>query len=239
MAAIDLSGYDGVLAYGSVIAERYLQEGWTRQAWTWHEAADTTVFEPLAPPESRDDLVWIGNWGDDERSTELRSYLIDPVAALGLHATVHGVRYPAAALRELAEARIRYGGWLPNHEAPHVYAGHLMTVHIPRRPYVRALPGIPTIRVFEALACGVPLVSAAWQDVEGLFTPGTDYLVASSPEEMRSHMRALASDAELRRAVADSGLGAIHRRHTCAHRVDELLAIVRDIRSGTGEAVAV
>ena len=31
------------------------------------------------------------------------------------------------------------------------------TVHVPRRPYVKALPGIPTIRVFEALACGIPL----------------------------------------------------------------------------------
>jgi len=169
-----------------------------------------------------------------------RSYLIDSVAALGLHATVHGVRYPDAALRELAEAGISYGGWLPNHEAPEVYARHLMTVHIPRRPYVRALPGIPTIRVFEALACGVPLVSAAWQDVEGLFMPGTDYLVASSPEEMRSHLRALASDAELRRALAASGLETIRERHTCAHRVDELLKIVQSIRSGmTDEAVAV
>ena len=44
-----------------------------------------------------------------------------------------------------------------------------MTVHVPRRPYVDALPGIPTIRVFEALACGIPLVSAPWRDEEGLF----------------------------------------------------------------------
>jgi spore maturation protein CgeB len=240
MARYGLDEYDGVLAFGEVIRQRYLRQGWGRRAWTWHEAADTTVFKPLPAPDSRDDLVWIGNWGDDERTAELRSYLIDSVAALGLHATVHGVRYPDTARRELAEAGIKYGGWLPNHEAPHVYARHLMTVHIPRRPYVRSLPGIPTIRVFEALACGVPLVSAAWQDVEGLFTPGADYLAASSPEEMRSHLRALVSDAELRRSLADSGLDAIRRRHTCAHRVDELLKIVENIRSGmTDEAVAV
>jgi spore maturation protein CgeB len=152
------------------------------------------------------------------------------VGALGLRAAVHGVRYPDAALRELAEAGIRYGGWLPNHEAPQAYARHLMTVHIPRRPYVRSLPGIPTIRVFEALACGAPLVSAAWEDIEGLFTPGADYLVASSPEEMRAHLRALATDAELRRALADSGLQTIRLRHTCAHRVDELLGIVQNLR---------
>jgi spore maturation protein CgeB len=115
-----------------------------------------------------------------------------------------------------------------------------MTVHIPRRPYVEALPGIPTIRVFEALACGVPLVSAAWQDVEGLFTPGIDYLAASSPGEMRTHLRALACDADLRHALADRGVDTIRRRHTCAHRVDELLQIVQHVRSGTtDEAVAV
>ena len=240
MGRYRLDHYDGVLAFGEVIRQRYLRQGWGRRAWTWHEAADTSVFKPLPAPQLRGDVVWIGNWGDDERSAELRSYLIDPVRALKLRATVHGVRYPDAALRELAEAGITYGGWLPNYEAPQLYAQHLMTVHIPRRPYVRALPGIPTIRVFEALACGTPLVSAAWQDVEGLFTPGTDYLVASTPEEMRTHLRALAADPELRRALAVSGLDTIRRRHTCAHRVDELLAIVQQVRSATtGEAVAV
>ena len=55
---------------------------------------------------------------------------------------------------------------------PEVFARFRVTVHVPRRPYVEALPGIPTIRVFEALACGIPLVCAPWDDAEGLFTPG-------------------------------------------------------------------
>ena len=47
--------------------------GWARRAWTWHEAADTRVFRPLAEPRApRGDLVWIGNWGDDERTAELQ-----------------------------------------------------------------------------------------------------------------------------------------------------------------------
>ena len=56
---------------------------------------------------------------------------------------------------------------------------HRVTVHVPRRPYAQALPGIPTIRVFEALACGIPLVSAPWDDVEGLFRPGEDFLIGA------------------------------------------------------------
>jgi spore maturation protein CgeB len=240
MARYQLDHYDGVLAFGEVIRQRYLRQGWGRRAWTWHEAADTTVFKPLPAPDGRDDLVWIGNWGDDERTAELRSYLVDPVRALGLRATVHGVRYPESALQELTAAGIDYAGWLPNYDAPHTYARHLMTVHIPRRPYVRSLPGIPTIRVFEALACGVPLVSAAWQDVEGLFTPGSDYLVATTAEEMRTHLRALVCDEGLRHALVESGLETIRQRHTCAHRVDELMTIVERIRCATTDrAVAV
>jgi spore maturation protein CgeB len=231
MASYQLDAYDGVLAFGDVIRQRYLRQGWGRRAWTWHEAADTRTFRPLPAPEHRDDLVWIGNWGDGERTAELTSYLIDPVRALALTATIHGVGYDDDARQELAAAGIRYSGWLANYDAPAVYARHRLTVHLPRRPYVRSLPGIPTIRVFEALACGVPLVSAPWDDVEGLFTPGQDYLVAPSPEAMRTHLRALANDGTLREAVAASGLDTVRRRHTCVHRVDELMGIVREVRS--------
>lgn len=122
-----------------------------------------------------------------------------------------------------------FGGWLPNYRVPEVFGSHLMTVHVPRRPYVRALPGVPTIRVFEALACGIPLVSAPWDDVEGLFTPGKDFLVARDGEEMCRHMRLLASDAGARHELAACGRKTILARHTVAHRVDELLAIARDL----------
>jgi spore maturation protein CgeB len=232
MGRYDLQHYDGVLAFGEVIREHYLSQGWGRRAWTWHEAADTRMFFPRPTVPIERDLVWIGNWGDDERSAEIRSYLIAPARELGLRTTIHGVRYPESARRELAEAGIQYGGWLANHEAPETYARHRMTVHIPRQPYVEALPGIPTIRVFEALACGVPLVSLAWRDVERLFTPGWDYLVAETPDAMRDHMRALLHDDGLRASLAAHGLATIQRRHTCAHRVDELMGILEDVRTG-------
>jgi spore maturation protein CgeB len=236
MSAYNLEHYDGVLAFGEVIRQRYIALGWSRRAWTWHEAADTRAFRPLpGAVQHQDDLVWIGNWGDDERSAELRAYLIEPVRDLKLSASVYGVRYPAEALRELSGAGIHYGGWLANYDAPLVYARHKTTIHVPRRPYVEALPGIPTIRVFEALACGIPLVSVAWRDAEGLFTPGDDFLVAHTPAEMRTQLRALVHDAALRGALAARGLATIRRRHTCAHRVDELMGILHELGRGTPE----
>jgi spore maturation protein CgeB len=239
VARYDLSGFDGVLAYGSVIRDIYLKEGWAKAAWTWHEAADTRVFHPL-PQVPEGDLVWIGNWGDEERTEELHEFLIEPVRRLKIRARVHGVRYPENALRLLASAGIEYGGWLPNFEVPKVFSRFRVTIHIPRRPYARALPGIPTIRPFEAMACGIPHITAPWDDTEGLFRPGTDYLVAEDGREMEERIRLLLEEKESGEAVAAEGLARIRERHTCAHRADELLAICADLGcdNGMGERQA-
>jgi len=233
MRAYNLSHYDGVLAFGRVLRDLYLRERLALRAFVWHEAADTTVFypRPFATPQS--DLVWVGNWGDEERSAELHEFLLDPVRELSISATVHGVRYPPAALDALAEAGADYRGWLPNFDAPEVFARHRVTVHVPRRPYVRALPGIPTIRPFEAMACGIAMVSAPWDDAEDLFTPGEDYLVARDGDEMKAQLARLLSDPDLRRRIADHALATVRARHTCAHRVDELLAIHRQVRAAS------
>jgi len=229
MRAYDLSGYDGVLAFGAAIRDVYVRRGWAKHAFVWHEAADTRVFRPLDVADAQGDLVWIGNWGDGERTKELEEMLLAPVKDLGLKARVHGVRYPEEGLRMLRDHGVEYAGWLPNFRAPEVFAAHRVTVHVPRRPYVEALPGIPTIRVFEALACGIPLVSAPWDDAEHLFTPGLDFLVARDGAEMRSHLRMVLADAPLRRELAYHGRKTILARHTCAHRVSELFAIAGDL----------
>jgi spore maturation protein CgeB len=236
MARFDLRHYDGVLAFGEVIRGLYLDRGWSERAWTWHEAADTRVFRPPARDvATRGQLVWIGNWGDGERTEELREFLLAPARRLGLRGTVHGVRYPRRGRWAIRRAGLRYRGWIANHRVPEAFAAHRVTVHVPRRPYVEALPGIPTIRPFEALACAIPLVSAPWDDAEGLFRPGRDYLVARDGEEMALRLREVLEDAELAAELRRSGLETIAARHTCGHRVDELLAICREL--GVAEKV--
>jgi spore maturation protein CgeB len=222
----DLSRFDAVLAYGNVIRDKYLANGWAQNAWTWHEAADTRVFQPLRADKIEGDLVWIGNWGDEERAESLREFLIEPVKALGLRARVYGVRYPEQALREMADADIEYGGWLPNYKAPEIFSRYKVTVHIPRGPYVETLPGIPTIRPFEALACGIPLVSAPWNDNEKLFRPNVDFLFARNGSEMRSHLRTVLNEPELRASLSMRGLETIRGAHTCHHRVDQLFTYI-------------
>ncbi len=229
MKLFDLSHYDGVLAFGEVIRQIYLERGWSQRVWTWHEAADARVFKPLPEVPVERDLVWIGNWGDEERTEELYEFLLGPLGDLGLSAAIHGVRYPVEAKRELARAGATYAGWLPNYLVPQAFASSAMTVHVPRRPYVEALPGIPTIRVFEALACGIPLICSPWDDCEGLFKPGEDFLIAHNRQKMTRHMKEILGEPELASYLRRSGLQRIAERHTCAHRVDELVEICGEL----------
>jgi spore maturation protein CgeB len=232
MDELELDGYDAVLAFGEVLREVYLSRGRAHRVFTWHEAADTALFRPLPPCQLDVDLVWIGNWGDDERTRELEEFLINPAGRLRLRTRIYGVRYPGRAREMLAASAIDYCGWLPNHRAPDAFARARMTVHIPRRPYVQTLPGIPTIRMFEALACGVPLASAPWHDVEGLF-PAETYLSANDEASMTRAIAAILGDRDLAARLAANGVRAIRERHTCAHRAAELLHIVEKLKPRT------
>jgi spore maturation protein CgeB len=114
----------------------------------------------------------------------------------------------------------------------------MATVHVPRRFYTTMLPGIPTIRVFEALACGIPLVSAPWTDSENLFRPGQDFLFAKDGAEMTARLRDLAHDPDLRASLAAHGLETIRARHTCTHRARELLSIAAQLGLDQGASAA-
>ena len=240
MRRFQLSAYDGVLAFGATLAQVYEGWGWAGRAFVWHEAADTKRFRPPEQERDRDreGVVWIGNWGDGERSAELVDFLLKPAAEAGLPLDIYGVRYPEKAKRTLASHGAQYHGWLANASAPDVFARHMATVHVPRRFYSEVLPGIPTIRVFEALACGIPLVSAPWDDCEHLFSVGEDFLMARDGAAMTRSLRDFKSDRGLRESLVRNGLETIRARHSCSHRVDELLTIVDRIRTPVLESAA-
>ncbi|MDD2672785.1 MAG: glycosyltransferase [Syntrophales bacterium] len=238
IAACDLSGYDGVLAFGESVRQLYLARDWAGRVFVWHEAADTRLFRPHAGERFRD-LVWIGNWGDGERSRELEEFLVGPVRMLNLKAAAFGVRYPDKARTRLKEAGLDYEGWIPNYRVPEIFSCFRAALHVPRRPYVTHLRGIPTIRVFEALACGIPLICSPWEDTEGLFRPGRDFLIAQNGSETAAMIFQVLNDPDTARSLSVSGLETVLSRHTCAHRVDQLMHICREIgcrdSSGHGE----
>ncbi len=84
--------------------------------------------------------------------------------------------------------------------------------------------GSAAIGMFEALACGIPLICGPWEDSERLFRT-EDYLLAGDGPAMRRIMRDLLSDRHLAARLAKNGLETVAARHTCRHRAQELLAI--------------
>jgi spore maturation protein CgeB len=221
--------FDGVLAFGEALRRIYLDGFGVARAWTFHEAADVNVFQPLSLPKS-DDLVWIGNWGDEERTRELQDFLIGPACELhGRKVVVHGVRYPENALQQLAAAGIEFRGYVPNLRAPLAYGRSRLALHVPRRQYANGLSGIPTIRVFEALACGAPLVCSPWTDAEELFRPGEDYVCVPEGRAMRDEIERLLRDHAARAQISANGLQTVRSRHSCAHRAGQLTEICREL----------
>ena len=218
IGAMELDGFDGVLAFGEVLRAAYLRRGWARRAFVWHEAADLRVFRPhtgdsaaARPGVDRQ----LGRPGAQRGAAGIPDRAGSRARAFGPGARRTLSRAGAPGARRGRYRIRRLFAEFPR--TPSLRRG-AATVHIPRRPYARALPGIPTIRVFEALACGIPLVSAPWDDSEGLFTPGEDFLVARNGAAMRAHLDALGNDrisrrrslaADARRSRPDTAAAAV------------------------------
>ena len=226
--------YDGVLASSECLHRMYRDRGWAEHVWTWREAVDTRVFKPMSQdPACPFDLVWIGNWNDGERSTEVDEYLIEPIRALGLRARFYGGRYPEGALRVMRASGVDYGGWIPDFCIPAALATGRVTVNVPRRISVAHVPHTPVIRVLQALACRVPVITAPWDECEAILTPGKDLLVASDGAQIERHLVDLYRDSEMANSLAAQGFQTVTSRHTCAHRTQELLAICRELGAKT------
>ncbi len=229
--ALRVDEFDGVLAFGDALTRIYKERFGLTNCWTLHEAADTTVFYPREAQANENDFVWVGNWGEGERSAELREFLISPLKSVRdkflpeLRSTIYGVRYPEDGLDALRDAGIRYGGYLPNLAAPDVYARSRLTMHVPRQQYTGAMKGIPTIRVFEALASGIPLISAPWEDTEELFRED-DFTFVANGQEAEEEMWLLLDEPDYAQAQVESGLTTVLARHTCAHRAAQLTRIL-------------
>jgi spore maturation protein CgeB len=239
MRALALSRYDGVLASSDSLRRMYSEHGWVANVWTWRDAVDTRVFRPRpAEVVPSLDLIWIGNWGNGERASELDEFLVEPIRSLGLRARFYGARYPKEALRTLRAAGIDYGGWIPDFAIPTALAAGRFTVNVPRRMRRDGLPHTPAIRVLEALACNVPVVTAPWEECEEYFTPEVDLLIARGGRQVERHLVDLQEDPEFARFIAANGYQTVVNRHTCGHRVQELLSICAELGAGAVRTAA-
>jgi spore maturation protein CgeB len=90
----------------------------------------------------------------------------------------------------------------------------------------------PSVRLFEAAACAVPVISDVWKGLDEFFEPGTEILLASSTDECVEHLDAL-SPAESR-AIGERARARVLAQHTADHRAAELEQYILDLKLNLG-----
>ena len=178
-------------------------------------SVDPEVYHP-EPTEPRWDLGYLGTYSED-RQPMLERLLVEPARRYpGGRFCVAGAQYPEGIAWPANVARAE-------HVAPDRHRGFYnaqrFTLNVTRRDMVEA--GFsPSVRLFEAAACGVPVISDAWPGIEELFEPGRELLLCGTTEEALDRLRAL-PEAE-RLAIGRRARARVLAEHTAAHRAEEL-----------------
>jgi spore maturation protein CgeB len=125
-----------------------------------------------------------------------------------------------------------YARHLPPSEHPAFYCSSRLTLNITRGP-MAAMGFCPSARLFEAAACGVPVITDVWDGLETFFEPGEEILLAKTSQDV---IEALSRPAEELDRIGRAAFERTLSEHTAAHRARELVGIVeslarRDVRS--------
>ena len=109
---------------------------------------------------------------------------------------------------------------LPPAEHPAFYAASRLTLNVTRAD-MKAYGWCPSGRLFEAAACGAPILTDSWEGLDAFFTPGEEILIANSTVDALT-----ALDRDDLDEIARRGRSRVLAEHTSAHRVDELLTLL-------------
>jgi spore maturation protein CgeB len=214
-----LADFDLVLSYTGGAALTALREQLgARRAVPLYGSVDVAVHQrvPLVPPY-RADLSYLGTYAEDRQHALFRLF-IDPARRLPARRFVMGgAQYPAVFPWTDNIFFVRH---LPPGEHPGFYSSSRLTLNVTRAPMAE-MGYCPPGRLFEAAACGTPVVSDAWEGLEAFFEPGREILVARSTEEAIAAIE-LPDDelARIGRAARDRVLAD----HTAERRAAELVA---------------
>jgi spore maturation protein CgeB len=224
IGADGLAGYDIVLSYtGGAALEDLQRRLGARIAVPLYGSVDPEIHQPVDPVEEfRCDLSYLGTYAADRQDAVQRLFL-EPARLLTTRRFVlGGSQYP---IDFPWSDNIYYKRHMSPDQHPAFYCSSRMTLNVTRR--AMALSGYcPSGRLFEAAACGVPILSDCWAGLEQFFTPGEEILVAASTEDA---IRALEYSDEELRAIAGRARARTLAEHTADHRVAELERIFADL----------
>jgi len=178
-------------------------------------SVDPQVHYPVPLPPSWD-LGYLGTFSTD-RQPGLQRFLCEPARAWGEgRFVVAGPQYPLEIKWPHNTERIEH---LPPQDHRQFYSSQRFTLNLTRKDMLAA--GFsPSVRLFEAAACGVPVISDRWPGVEEFFTPGAEILVADTGAEVLSYLRELPE--KERREISEGARRRVLSAHTAAHRAREL-----------------
>lgn len=223
--------FDLVLSYtGGPALDALTGQLGARRAVPLYGHVDPAAHRPVAAVDMfRGDLSYLGTYAEDRQATVERLFLDPSGRAPELRFVLGGSKYPADF------------PWRPNiHFMDHVgpadhpafFCSSRLTLNVTRGD-MAAMGWCPSGRLFEAAACGAPIVSDTWEGLGRFFTPGKEILLAEDTDDL---LAALAlSDAELSR-IADAGRSRVLAEHSSAARAAELVALIEGARAPARDA---
>jgi spore maturation protein CgeB len=208
--------YDLFLSFtGGPVLTRLENRHGARMARPLYCAVDPELY---APPggEPDLDLGYMGTYSPD-RQPKLERLLLDPARRWpeGRFA-VAGPLYPAGIDWPANVARTDH---VPPPEHPAFYGRQRFTLNLTRAD-MATVGFAPSVRLFEAAACGVPILSDRWPGLDTLLEPDREVLIADGPDDVEYALRGLGEDA--RRAIGEAGRRRVLSAHTAAHRAEAL-----------------
>ncbi|MCK1274758.1 glycosyltransferase [Bradyrhizobium sp. 61] len=178
-------------------------------------SADTKLYAPRQA-ERKWSLGYLGTYSDD-RQPVLEELLLAPAQALPTEQfVVAGAQYPEHIVWPDNLTRIEH--LTPQHH-PTFYSEQRFTLNATRSD-MRALGFSPSVRLFEAAACGTPIISDRWPGIDTIFEPSSEILIASAPNEVVEILRDMPE--ERRRAIAENARKRVLADHTSEHRAQQL-----------------
>jgi spore maturation protein CgeB len=216
-------GFDLYLSFtGGPMLPRLEREWGARRARVLYCSVDPARYQP-AEVTTCWDLGYIGTYSPD-RQPALERLLLAPARMLPqCRFVVAGPLYPPEVEWPANVQRIEH---LPPNAHPAFYSALRWTLNITRAD-MREAGWSPSVRLFEAAACGAPILSDRWPGLETILCPGRELMVVRASEDV---CRALEMSAKRRRAIAAAARERVLAAHSAAHRARELLGYIAEAR---------
>lgn len=224
-----IPGYDIYFSFtGGPTLDRLEQEFGSPAARALYCSVDPDRYRPL-DVEKRWDLSYLGTYSPDRQPT-LERLLLEPARACpDLRFAVAGPQYPQDIEWPANVERIEH---LPPADHPAFYSASRFTLNVTRADMIAA-GWSPSVRLFEAGACGTPIISDCWPGIESVFAPGREIILVSIAEDV---IAALDLPAE---AIGSAARATVLARHSAVRRAEQFESDLFDAMRAAGSAISI